>query len=148
MVESNTLLILTHCCDRPLTSTLGDLFLNVFALTDNLQERVQGISAEPANDSVQRRPTTLNVRGEDSVRPCNRIVSDYGDSGKCGISWLRHTHGCAREVQISSMGLNQDWLSKVGKRMDIRSGTASPHVKSGVPQSAQKLRVVTPPVLP
>lgn len=31
--------------------------------------------------------------------------------------------------------------------MDINSGTALPHVNSGVPQLAQKLRVVRPPLL-
>ena len=73
---------------------------------------------------------------------------DYGDSGKCGISWLRQTQDCEREVQMSSMGLNQEESSKVGKRMDMNSETASPRVKSGVPHPAQKLRVVSPPVLP
>lgn len=81
---------------------------------------------------------------------CNPRFLDmgYGDSGKCGMSWSRHTQGCEREVQISSAGLNQEASSRVGKRMDMNSETASPQVKSGVPHSAQKLRVVSPPVLP
>jgi hypothetical protein len=49
----NTLLILTHRCDRPPTSTLGDLFPNVFALTNNLQGRVQRLDAEPANNIIR-----------------------------------------------------------------------------------------------
>lgn len=49
---------------------------------------------------------------------------------------------------MSSAGLNHDTSSMVGKRMDMNSETASPRVKSGVPHSAQKLRVVAPPVLP
>jgi hypothetical protein len=75
-----TLLILTHRCDRPPKSTLGDLFLNVFAPTDNLQGRVQGLDAEPANGEVVRRQITSNSAPAAFVRPLQRVV--YAQHGR------------------------------------------------------------------
>ncbi len=43
--------------------------------------------------------------------------------------WMRQVHGSEREVQMSSMGLNQEWSSKAGKRIDMYSGLASPREK-------------------
>lgn len=48
---------------------------------------------------------------------------------------------------MSSMGFNPAASSSEGKRIDVNCGFASLLVNSGVPQSAQKLRVASPPLL-
>jgi hypothetical protein len=65
-----------------------------------------------------------------------------GDCGKCGNSSFEQTQGAALDVQISSAGEKPLWSSNVVKRMDVKSGIASPVVNKGLPQFAQKLRVV------
>ena len=46
------------------------------------------------------------------------------------------------DVQMSNAGRKSFGSSNVVKRMDVKSGIASPVVNKGVPQFAQKLRVV------
>ena len=72
----------------------------------------------------------------------------WGDSAKCGILSSRQTHGCARDVQMSSIGANAEASSSVGKRIDVNREVDSLRVKSGVPHAPQKLRVVVIPLLP
>ena len=47
---------------------------------------------------------------------------------------------------MSSSGEKLLWLSNVVKRMDVKSGIASPVVNKGLPQFEQKLRVVWTPL--
>ena len=47
---------------------------------------------------------------------------------------------------MSRSGSNLDGSSRVGKRIDITSGAASPLVNRGEPQSEQKLRVARLPL--
>jgi hypothetical protein len=70
-----------------------------------------------------------------------------GDLEKWGSFSSRHTPGCALEVQMSSIGANAEASSSDGNRIDVNCEFSSLCVKSGVPQSPQKLRVVILPLL-
>jgi hypothetical protein len=48
---------------------------------------------------------------------------------------------------MSSIGLKSEASSNEGNRIDVNCAFASLCVNKGVPQSAQKLRVATPPLL-
>ncbi|NJL40508.1 MAG: hypothetical protein HC899_30015 [Leptolyngbyaceae cyanobacterium SM1_4_3] len=70
--------------DRPLsalrhhrqsqTTATTDNLLGAFGLTDNLQERVQDLNAEPANGEAQRRQITFASPPRSLFRPLQRSV--------------------------------------------------------------------------
>ena len=65
-----------------------------------------------------------------------------GDCGKCSNASFKQTHEAALDVQMSNTGRKSLASSNVVKRMDVKSGIASPVVNKGLPQFEQKLRVV------
>jgi hypothetical protein len=65
-----------------------------------------------------------------------------GDCEKCGNSSFKQTHEAALDVQMSNAGRKSLGSSNVVKRMDVKSGIASPVANKGLPQFEQKLRVV------
>ena len=69
-----------------------------------------------------------------------------GDCAKCGRASSRQTHDGALDVQMSSAGRKPLLSSRLLKRMDMKSGLASPVVNKGLPQWAQKLRVTRRPL--
>jgi len=69
-------------------------------------------------------------------------VPSGGDCEKCGNSSFKQTHEAALDAQMSNAGLKSLGSSNVVKRMDVKSGIASPVVNKGLPQFEQKLRVV------
>jgi hypothetical protein len=76
---------------------------------------------------------------------CRRV---YGDFAKRGNFSSRQTHGWALDVQISSIGANSEGSSSEGNRIDVNCPLTSLRVNRGDPQSGQKLRVDSMPLLP
>jgi len=56
------------------------------------------------------------------------------------------THAAALDVQMSKAGRKSLASSKLVKRMEVKSGMVSSLVNKGLPQSEQKLRVVSAPL--
>ncbi|MCL6436470.1 MAG: hypothetical protein K6T90_20130, partial [Leptolyngbyaceae cyanobacterium HOT.MB2.61] len=56
------------------TTASTDHFLGAFGLTDNLEGRVQGLAAEPANGEAQRRLVTFASPPRSLDRPLQRSV--------------------------------------------------------------------------
>ena len=71
-----------------------------------------------------------------SLAPCG------GDCTKCGNAAFKQTQEAALDVQMSNAGRKSPESSNVVKRMEVKSGIASPLVNKGLPQFGQKLRVV------
>jgi hypothetical protein len=73
-LSHSQLIILIAVTSYPQTTASTDHFLGAFGLTDNLEEQVQSLDAEPANGEVVRRQITSNTHRQPLYRQHQRIV--------------------------------------------------------------------------